>query len=414
MKRFVVESIGCRTNQYEAEVFKKQLAIAGYIESSVGDRVDLCIVNACAITHHAETSSRRKVRALVRKYPDALVVVTGCIQDLEAMRAIPGVSHVIKEKERLVEQLVGCSYPFAISSFSGHTRAFLKVQDGCNNFCSYCIVPYLRGRSRSRKIADIVEEVKALVSSGHQEIVLVGVDLGDFQDHDATLADLMSELDSISGLVRLRLSSIHPHQVDRRLIDLMRSTRTICPSMHLVLQSGSNEILKRMRRRYTREIFFDVSESVLQVSPDFLLTTDIIVGFPGETEEDFLQTVDMLKQLPFAKVHIFPYSMRPGTQAATFPDPISPSVIEERKRVLLHVAETRSKLVRDRFVGRSMCVLTESPNEHGSYGLLANGMPVFFRENLKPNIFIDARIVENQDVGLIGEHIKVVDCLCEQ
>ncbi len=402
---FTLVSIGCRTNQYEIQALKEQLEAVGclYVEKDA----DLCIVNTCSVTQGAESSSRRAIRSLIKQHPKARIIITGCL----ALRAPEGLKgEIIPKKESIVKTLFPNRLipPFSISKFSNHTRAFVKVQDGCNNFCSYCIIPYVRGRSRSRDTKGIVEEVKGLIENGHKEIVLTGIDVGDFNDNGRLLSDLVRTLDALDGLKRLRISSINPNQVDEKMVEIILSGRNTCHSMHLVLQSGSTKILQEMRRLYTREQFLETTALFRKRSADFIFTTDVIVGFPGESEEDFEQTLSLIKEVQFAKVHMFPYSERPGTRAERFSDKVPSQVITERKERLLKLAEEIALEVREKYVGEEAEVLTEvSSNTKWLNGQTRNGLPVLLpRESAQPNELIQVHLEKNGECALLGSRAK--------
>ncbi len=416
-KKFRIVSLGCRTNQYEAQAYRDQLEALGYRPAADDEGADLCIVNTCTVTLGADRDSRHEIRKLARQQPGARLVVTGCSAESqqEAIREIEGVTDVVlnKDKERLVELLfpdLGQWPEFAIQHFDSHTRAFLKVQDGCNSFCTYCIIPYVRGRSRSRPLDDIVAEAHQLVANGYKEIVLTGINIGDFDGAKAEqpdrLADLVRAVDAVPGLERLRISSIDPDEVDDELIEVVLSGKTTCPSMHIVLQAGSNVVLKRMNRKYTRQVFLDTVERLRTASPDFTMTTDVIVGFPGETDSDFQDTVDVLRQVRFAKVHMFPFSPRPRTRAATMPNQVSADVMRERKQQLMRIAEKESFQLRQQYVGRRMTVLTEEndgsrPGE--ASGHTENFLMVWLPEvSLRSNQLVEVELIDNRADGLVG------------
>jgi threonylcarbamoyladenosine tRNA methylthiotransferase MtaB len=374
-KKFKVATLGCRTNQYESEAYATQLRQMGYSEAVEGEEAEICIVNTCTVTASADSHSRHQIRQLIKNHPAAKVVVTGCLA--ESLPPIEGVTHVIPngKKEHLLSEI----FPedddlpeFKIDQFSGRTRAFVKVQDGCNSFCTYCIIPYVRGRSRSRDFQEIISEIEGLVGSGYKEVVLTGINIGDFQSGEKKLADLVRAVDKIEGLKRIRISSIDPDEVDDDLTDAVLSGKKTCHSMHIVLQSGSNVILKKMNRKYSRQIFLETVLRLKKLSPDFTFTTDIIVGFPGETESDFEETLDVMRQVKFAKVHMFPYSERKRTRAALFPNKVSQEVIQERKQIVLREAEKLAFSLRDSYIGRPLEVLSE---ENGM-GHTANFLPV--------------------------------------
>lgn len=408
-KKFRLATLGCRTNQYETQAFRDQLLKMGMEEVTEGEEADLCIVNTCTVTESADRASRHQIRQLIRENSQAEVVVTGCMAERrpDLIEKIGGVSKVVsnKDKERLIADL----FPeeetpeFAINRFEAHTRAFVKVQDGCNSYCTYCIIPYVRGKSRSRPIVDVIREVEALVASGYQEVVITGINVGDYEDGDSRLHDLIQAVDRITGLKRLRLSSIDPDEVDEKLMGAILNGRTTCHSMHVVLQAGSNVILKRMNRKYTRQIFLDTVEKLKLASPDFTFTTDVIVGFPGETDVDFEETLAVMEEVQFAKVHMFPYSPRERTRAALYPNQIPPEVVAERKTRVLHLAEEISFKLRERFVGRVMPVLTEHGEKQQLSGHTDNFLEVFINQGaFTPNQILDVRLLENTPKGLIG------------
>jgi len=399
-------TLGCRTNQYESQGYADQLRQMGYAAAEEGEEADLCIVNTCTVTESADSASRHEIRSILRAHPQAKIAVTGCMAE-SAPEAILGLSDRIQivpnaKKEELVQQIFPdeADFPeFSIQAFDGHTRAFVKVQDGCNSFCTYCIIPYVRGRSRSRQIVDVVREVETLVSKGYKEVVITGINVGDF-DGGGRLADLVRAVDAVEGLERLRISSIDPDEVDDDLADAVLHGKTTCPSMHIVLQSGSNVILKRMNRKYTKQIFLETFDRMKQKNPDFTATTDVIVGFPGETEEDFAETVEVIDKVQFAKVHMFPYSPRKRTRAAHYPNQVPQDVLKRRKQELMHLAEKAAFRLREAFVGRTMSVLLEE----GGRGHTANFLPVLVPQGKsKQNDLVTVLLQKNEPEGLIGK-----------
>lgn len=416
-KTFKVATLGCRTNQYESQAFADQLSILGFQEAGVGQPADICIVNTCTVTQSADSHSRRQVRQMARANPGSRMIVTGCLaeRDPEQLTAlVPGLE-IFSNKDK--HQLVQSAFPdlevpeFSICHFEARTRAFVKIQDGCNSFCTYCIIPYVRGRSRSRSCEQILREVRTLLKNGYREIVLTGINIGDFDGCDAlgrpsTLADLVRLVDSEPGLDRLRISSIDPDEVDDALLEAIANGKKTCPSMHIVLQSGSNVTLKRMNRKYSRQVFLDTCARLKRERPDFTFTTDVIVGFPGETEVDFGETLQVVERVQFAKVHVFPYSRRPGTRAFRFPDQVPQDVVQERKTRLLHICEQVAFALRDPLVGQTVQVLTEGICERDSKyltGHTATFLPTrIAKAELQSNALVAAQIVENTPLGLVG------------
>lgn len=415
-KKFKVVTLGCRTNQYESQAYTDQLLALGLERAQEGDAAEICVVNTCTVTESADSSSRHQIRLLAKQNPGAKILVTGCLaeRDPSSLLQIEGVSHVVANKEK--ESLLSRVFPedslpeFSIKNFESHTRAFVKVQDGCNSFCTYCIIPYVRGRSRSRRLQEILDEVKTLVSNGFKEVVLTGINIGDFDgapnDGEAPvrLSELVRHVDAISGIERIRISSIDPDEVDDELIDAVINGKHTCHSFHIVLQSGSNVVLKRMNRKYTREIFLSTIERLKKVSPDFTFTTDIIVGFPGESQADFEDTLDVMRKVNFAKVHMFPYSERKRTRAALFPNKVPSAVIQERKREVLTLSERTAYLLREQYVGRKMKVLIESEDKKGVFSShTENFLPVLVQaEGLSSNQIIEVELIENTQEALIG------------
>jgi len=422
-KKFKIATLGCRTNQYESHAYHNQLMEIGYSEALGKDEADLCVINTCTVTASADSHSRQQIRQLARAHPKAKIVVTGCstVKDKEAYEAMSEVSLVVPDMKK--ENLISSLFPdaevpeFSIERFPGHTRAFVKIQDGCNSFCTYCIIPYVRGRSRSRDIPSIIQEIETLVANGYREIVLTGINIGDFdggkegEERPDTLADLLRLVDPIPGLERIRISSIDPDEVDDDLIAAIISSKKACLSMHLVLQSGSNVILKRMNRKYTRQIFWETYDRLQRASADFTLTTDVIVGFPGETEADFEETLAVMREVNFAKVHMFPYSPRPRTRAALYPNKVSPEIIKERKHRLLQLAEKNSFDLREQFIGRTMTILTEEKQNNTTVGHTDNFLMVHIPDSdLGSNEFVEVELIENSPVALIGRVVSQKLC----
>ncbi|QVL56324.1 MAG: tRNA (N(6)-L-threonylcarbamoyladenosine(37)-C(2))-methylthiotransferase MtaB [Simkaniaceae bacterium] len=410
MKKYKVVTLGCRTNQYESQAFLDQLKKQGYEEASDGDRADLCIVNTCTVTQSADKRSLYQIRKLARDYNPSKLVVTGCLAERskKELEALPEVTDVIPNRKK--EELLPTVFPemewpeFRIERFEAHTRAFVKIQDGCNSYCSYCVIPFVRGRSRSKKMLDILREIHSLVENGYKEVVLTGINIGDFGPE--RLSDLVRQVDKVEGLERIRISSIDPDEVDDDLLDAVINGEKTCPSMHIVLQSGSNMTLKRMRRKYTKQDFLDATAKLQKAHPLFTFTTDIIVGFPGETEEEFEETLQLMREVRFAKVHMFPYSDRPKTRASRMPNKVSREVIAERKAKLLEVANQNAFSLREDLLGQEFLVLLETEERPGYLmGHTENFLPVFVpKKNLRPNTLIKVKIVGNNPEGFIGEN----------
>lgn len=402
-KTFKIVTLGCRTNQYETQAYSDQLKEMGYTLANESE-ADICIVNTCTVTESADSSSRHAIRQLKRENPSAKVIVTGCYAERKPDEVKKAGAEIIVPNAQK-ENLLKIALPeeeapeFKINLFDAHTRAFVKVQDGCNSFCTYCIIPYVRGRSRSRKREEILSEVRGLIANGFKEIVLTGINIGDYDGGGGdTLAGLVREVDKLDGLKRLRLSSIDPDEVNDDLMSAIIEGVHTCPSMHIVLQSGSNAILKRMNRKYTRQIFMQTIDKLRLAHPDFTFTTDIIVGFPGETDADFQETLDVMKETRFVAIHMFPYSKRPRTRAALYPEQVDPDTIKIRKNEVLRQKERYSYQVREKYVGKTLSVLTENDNR----GHTENFIEVVFKRPVEPNCLVDVQIESNSPEGLIA------------
>lgn len=379
---FLIKTLGCKANQYDSQLLREHLLDSGFMECHEKGGVDVCIVNTCTVTAQSDAKSRQCIRALKREHPNARMVVTGCYAEMKPTEVaqIPGVDEIFDNAGKTVlARRVGAMLGMAISGagsggqgisfFSGHTRAFVKIQDGCDKRCSYCIVRHARGPSRSRDIAEVVQEVKRLAANGYREVVLTGIHIGSFGGENGQdshrLPELIEQLEGVGGLLRLRLSSIDPNEVSHQLIETMRNSQKLCRHLHIPLQSGSDRILRRMNREYTQEEYLAVVALLRKELPGICISTDAMVGFPGETEADFEETRRVVAEAGFSKVHIFPFSSRPGTAAHRFPQCVAPRMIRERVSRLSEEAGSSARRIKQRFVGKILDVLVEkafSPN----------------------------------------------------
>lgn len=394
-KKFKIFTLGCKTNQYESQLISEALEQNGYSKSE-SEGVDLCIINSCAVTKSAEKRSKEAIKRIRAKNPNAKIVLTGCL----AEKVGSGGEELVLKREEIVSKLIGkwCNVS-GISRFDNHVRAFVKIQDGCNSFCSYCIVPHLRGRSRSRDRGSILEEVKRLCKNGYKEIVLTGIDIGDFE---GGVASLIKELEDIEGLERIRLSSIDIQYIDQSFVELLKQSKKFCKSLHIPLQSGSNEILKLMRRSYSVEEYFQKIVNLKMISEELTFSTDVIIGFPSESEEDFFKTLQVIKEVRFAKVHIFPYSRREGTLASNFKDEVDQKVISQRCEEAFRISDAISFQIRENMIGKEVELLIE--NKKKERRLLAhtdNFLPAFISAcEIKSGDIVKAKVVENCIEGL--------------
>lgn len=421
-RTFRLQDLGCKVNQYETQVFREGLCSLGLMEASDGEAADLCVVNSCSVTVSGGAASRGVVRKLIRENPEAKVLVTGCYaeSDQDICQSIEGVTRAFgnKEKSSIVPfvahellQMEGQlpELPTGISRFAGHTRAFVKIQDGCRDNCTFCIIPSLRGELESRPLADIVLEVQRLVESGYREVVFTGVHLGYYgwgSDGSQGVVPLLEAMKGVDGLERVKLSSIEVHEIDDRLLDVFFSDARFVPHFHLPLQAGSDKTLQRMRRKYNTSRFREAVEALRQHCADVALTTDIIVGFPGETDDDFQDSLAFARSMEFSKIHVFPYSVREGTPAATAPSHVPSSVIRERAQAMGAADAEMARVYRSRFLGRVVSVLVEE-RRVSDEGHLTGLTDRFVRVQMKgPDEWmgqiVKIRLLEEKDGSLWG------------
>lgn len=385
MKTFSVINIGCKVNAYELSAISSLLIKQGFKEDD--SNPDVVIINTCSVTATADQKSRQHIRKMQKLYPNAVIAVMGCyaqgnhkfVEEEIKPTILLGTSHrrdvvdlinkalndggnykVIEENTR------GFEYEeLGITSYTDNVRAFLKIQDGCNNFCTYCIVPYRRGKMRSRKKENVVKEAKYLVEQGYQEIVLSGIHVGGYgQDlKDTSFSELVEELTNIDGLKSLRISSIEESEIDDKLIELIQTKDNLAKHLHIPLQSGSNHVLKLMNRKYTREQFIARVKQIKSLVPNVMISGDVIVGFPHESEEDFMDTYKLCEEC-FDMLHVFPYSARPGTVAARMDEQITPEVKKDRSKRLIELGDKLYRKYASRFIGQEIAVLVEKYDEN--------------------------------------------------
>jgi len=354
MKTIKFQTLGCKVNQYDSQSIRERFLAHGFKEVQNNERADYFVVNTCSVTSHADQKSRYIIRGCIKAHPQAKVVVTGCLgeKDRKALAEIKGVDYIISKT----------FFPDGISSFCGHTRAFLKVQDGCDNFCAYCKVPLVRGRSRSRALEEVVKEAERLTQAGHKEIVLTGICLGSYGADlypKLTLVNLLKKLEKISALYRIRLSSIEAHDVSQSLIAIIARSKKICPHLHIPMQSGDDKILKLMQRRDSRKSYIQLIKNIKRKVKDVGITTDVIVGFPDETDRAFKHTLQLITAIQPLRVHVFPYSPRGGTLAYSLPGRISPIIMRQRCAQIRSLANSLSKKFLTSLLGTKIEVLFE-------------------------------------------------------
>ncbi|MEN6449732.1 MAG: tRNA (N(6)-L-threonylcarbamoyladenosine(37)-C(2))-methylthiotransferase MtaB [Thermoguttaceae bacterium] len=372
-------TLGCRVNQYETEYLRQGFEWLGYREAADGEPIDVCIVNTCSVTAESEAKSRKTIRRWAVAHPESQIIVVGCYAGRAAdeVAALPGVVDVVGDKRRLPDLLRRWGLaepPSGIARFPGRRRAYVKVQDGCSMRCSYCIVPLLRGESWSRPADEVLAEVRCLVDRGHREIVLTGIHLGVYSrerglgtsvpscDPHLRLADLVAQITDLRDDFRVRLSSIEASEVTSELIELMaRRPERICPHLHLPLQSGSDDVLARMNRRWPAERFIQRCQEIRDALDRPALSTDVIVGFPGETDADFVATCQVVEEVGFSNVHAFRFSPREGTPAAAMPGQVLNRKAQQRARDLARLGRLLRRRYAESLLGRRLQVLVERP-----------------------------------------------------
>lgn len=401
-KTVAIATLGCKTNQFESAAMAEQLESSGYRVIPFAERADIYIVNSCTVTARTDAETRKLIRRARRLNPQARIVATGCYAQVSPgeLEKLPELDCVLGngEKREIAalletgENRVGevTATPSAatqpLTSFAEHTRAFLQIQNGCDSFCSYCIVPYARGTSRSSAPGEVLEGVRRMADSGFKEVVLTGIHLGAYGldlEPQHSLTDLVAEIDRQQLIPRLRLGSIEPNEIDSELIDLMHDSALICPHLHLPLQSGSDNILAAMGRRYSRSFFRDLVLKIKEHLPHAFIGADVIAGFPGESDDDFRQTLDLIEELPLSDLHVFPFSSRPGTRAATLPGHLPAHTVTSRAEILRSLARSRHARFLSEQVGRPLMVLGQTYDTAKGIvrGLSRNYVQVEYRGN---------------------------------
>jgi threonylcarbamoyladenosine tRNA methylthiotransferase MtaB len=388
-KRASLHSLGCRLNQAETSVMESQLRRRGYTVVEWGEPTDLLVVNTCSVTAEAERTCRYVIRKTLKHSPDAFVAVTGCYAQTGApqLRSIPGIDLIVgnqfksdlpsflpppallrkQPSPEVLHTKTITRDDFVLPEFaeSDATRALLKIQDGCNVMCSFCLIPFARGHERSRVLDDILEEARHQAASGHREIVLTGVNIGQYHSQGVSLTGLIDRLEAIDGIGRIRLSSIEPTTVSEALLQRMGSSRKLCPYLHIPLQSGDDRVLSAMNRPYDAKAFLSLIEKATTMVPMLALGTDLMVGFPGESEQAFEHTVELCARLPFSYFHVFTYSKRPGTAAARMTQEVPVEVARRRAQTLAELSRQKRLAFAERWIGSTVDVLFEAGQTEG-------------------------------------------------
>lgn len=419
-------TLGCKVNQYETQEMSELLEKSGYTIIYNATEADVAVVNSCTVTAESVRKTRQIIRKLKKQNPNNIIILTGCasqaepqiIADLPEVDILMGnrsnsqIADSLQEYlskqspiNRRIEHLngdafVGCG----ISRFDGHTRAFLKIQDGCDRFCSYCLIPTARGRSRSKALEDIDNELKVLSENGYKEIVFVGINLSDYgKNTPHSLPDALRLAEKYDGIKRVRLGSLEPDHITDEMIMELKTITKLCPQFHISVQSGCDSVLKAMNRHYTAKEYEDLANKLRVSFPDATITTDVLVGFPTETEENFNTTMEFVKRIGFEKVHVFPYSLREGTRAAKM-EQLTKSVKEDRAARLSEITEKIREDFLKKHVGKTVEVLFETEKDGFCEGYTENYTPVkVFSNKICKGKFLKVKIIDAEKDACIGE-----------
>ena len=393
--KFYIYTLGCKVNAYESGVIKDKLIDAGYIEGDK-DCADIFIVNTCTVTNTSDNKSLKMVRHIRKNNPESICIVVGCmtqvnskyLDDLEVSIILgnKGKSEIVKYIEeykknkkqiKIIDPNVNNEFEDMCLSTFDKNRAFVKIEDGCENFCTYCIIPYARGKVRSKSPEKVIEEINTLVENGHREIVLTGIHTGHFgSDINYSFSDLLKDIEKIDKLERLRISSIEITELGSDFMEVLKSSKIIVDHLHIPLQSGSNEILKLMNRKYNKEYFINKIEEIRKIRPNISITTDVIVGFPGESEELFNETIDTINKIEFSKIHVFPFSLRDGTKACDLPNHLDGTTKKARCRKLIELSKELEIKYFNKFINMEVSFIPEMYKEGYIIGHTGNYLNV--------------------------------------
>ncbi len=399
--KFNIITFGCKVNQYESNMMEENMLSSNFFYEENKDLADIIIVNTCSVTNVADKKCLKMIRRIRRKKPDSLLVVAGCssqnnqevykkldidilIGNKDKSRIADIIKEYIKTEKRYVKFYNERNLEFEDMQINdyNHNRAFIKIEDGCDNFCSYCIIPYVRGSVRSKDFSKVISEAKSLADHNHKEIVLTGIHTGHYLNNNHDLTDLINELSKIDNILRIRISSIEITELNDKFLSMLEKNKKVCDHLHIPLQAGSDEILKRMNRKYDLKYYEDKINRIRSIRPNISITTDIIVGFPYETDELFNSTLDFAKKMNFSKIHVFPYSKREGTSAASMPNQVDDKIKKIRVKKLMELSDKLEKEYYDKFKGKDLDILIEECDNNVSIGHTSNYLMVTLNECL--------------------------------
>ena len=399
--KFNIVTFGCKVNQYESNMMKEKMLSSNFFYEENMSDANIIIVNTCSVTNVADKKCLKMIRKIKREYPNALLVVAGCssqnnqnvyealdIDILLGNKDKSKIAELIKEYLDTEKKYVkfynerDLDFEDMLINDYNHVRAFVKIEDGCDNFCSYCIIPFVRGSVRSKDFDTVIKEAKLLTEHGHKEIVLTGIHTGHYMSNNHDLTDLINELSKIDDLLRIRISSIEITELNDKFLEMLKINKKVCNHLHIPLQAGSDEILKRMNRKYDLAYYEDKINKIRGIRPDISITTDIIVGFPYETDELFSETLEFSKKMNFSKIHVFPYSIRVGTAAASMPNQVDEVTKKVRVKKLMALSKKQEKEYYEKFKGKELDILVEECDNNVSIGHTSNYLMVTLNENL--------------------------------
>ena len=399
--KFNIITFGCKVNQYESNMMKEKMLSSNFFYEENIKNADIIIVNTCSVTNIADKKCLKMIRRIKRERPNALLVVAGCSsQNNQSEYEALDIDILLGNKDKsliadLIKEYIDTRQKYVkfysernlefedmlINDYN-HIRAFIKIEDGCDNFCSYCIIPYVRGSVRCKNFDTVIKEAKMLTEHGHKEIVLTGIHTGHYMDNNHDLTDLINELSKIDDLLRIRISSIEITELNDKFLDMLGKNKKVCNHLHIPLQAGSDEILKRMNRKYDLKYYEDKINKIRQIRPDISISTDLIVGFPYETDDLFQSTLEFSRKMNFSKIHVFPYSKRVGTPAATMPNQVDENVKKERVKKLMDLSNKLEEEYYNKFIGKELDILVEECDNNVSIGHTSNYLMVKLNEDL--------------------------------
>lgn len=418
--KLYIETLGCKVNTYESEIIKEEFLRNGYTYADSIEEANVIVINTCSVTNQSDAKSRKVIRGARKSNKDAILVVCGCSsQNHQDKLKELGADILIgnKDKSKIFDyvknydgkqiinyyNLINTNFEqMSLSNYSERTRAFVKIQDGCNNYCSYCIIPYLRGTIRNKDFNEAINEINELVNNGFKEIVLTGIHTGSYD----RFVELIHEISKNPKLERIRISSIEATEIDEEFLEELKNNNKICDQMHIPVQSACNNTLKKMNRKYDMDKYFEIIEKLRQVRPNINITTDLIVGFPSETEEDFLESYENAKKIKFGKIHVFPYSKRDGTVASRMEKIVTDQEKKDRTHKMLELSNRLENEYYNNFLNKELNVLIEEVKDGISIGHTSNYIKVIINEELKHNENYLVRITKVENTNVYGEIIN--------